>query len=190
MMDILKLLRPSWWFSAHLHVRFQAEYDHTGQGVSDWGRIGGWKAPAGARKARLKNSDEIVMDDDDDELGSTVITPNSRPRQAPNADEILMDDDVDDETPTSKGEALTMMPPSKAAEEAARMSPDQSSIGAKPPQGEPPIDPDLPLTHENVALDNLGTSERPLPSTTKFLALDKCVPRRKFLEVDTYWIII
>ncbi|KIM28711.1 hypothetical protein M408DRAFT_68931, partial [Serendipita vermifera MAFF 305830] len=32
MMDVLKLLRPLWWFSAHLHVRFAAEYDHTGQG--------------------------------------------------------------------------------------------------------------------------------------------------------------
>jgi Lariat debranching enzyme, C-terminal domain len=150
-------------------------------------KLGGSKTPAGARKTNVKNSDEIVMDDDDGELDSTVITPESRPRPAPNADEIVMDDDVDDETPISKGETLTMKPPSGAAEEAVRMSPDQSLIGAKPPQGEPPLDPDLPPTQEKAALDNLGTGGGPLPSTTKFLALDKCVPRRKFLEVDMHW---
>jgi lariat debranching enzyme len=186
MMDVLKLLRPSWWFSAHLHVRFQAEYDHTGQGISDWGRIKptGLKAPASARKARVKNNDEIVMDGDDDELGSTVVTPKSRPRPPPNADEIIMDDDIDDETPTSKGEALTMKPPSETAEEAVRLSPDQSLIEAKPLPGEPPLDLDLLPIQESAVLD-IDTSERHLPSTTKFLALDKCVPRRKFLEVDT-----
>jgi lariat debranching enzyme len=174
MMDVMKLLKPTWWFAAHLHVRFQAEYDHTGHGVSDWGRtkLGRSKPPVNIRGAPVKNNDEIVMDEDEDEVGSTAIKSPLRP--APNADEIVMDDDDGDE-------ASPMIPPPNAAEESVKVPLDQSLVEAEPRQGETPTKPDLP---EGAPLENPDTSEKSLPSTTKFLALDKCVPRRKFLEVD------
>jgi hypothetical protein len=130
MMDVLKTLKPSWWFSAHLHVRFQAEYDHVGEGVSDWrtARGGDRSIPIPAPK----NADEIIMDGSDTEAPISVQESAALPR---NIDEELTINSTND-----------IQDPS-------------SNLGEGP------------------------SSQKPLPSTTKFLALDKCLPRRKFLEV-------
>src|SRR5262245_52634702 len=88
MMGLLRTLQPAWWFSAHLHTRFQAVVVHEAQ-------------------------EAMAMTDDGD------------PR---NQDEIILDDEEEDVAP--------------------------------PPPPPPP--------HRE----------------TKFLALDKCLPRREFLEVS------
>ncbi|PVF95639.1 hypothetical protein CPB86DRAFT_568097 [Serendipita vermifera] len=156
MMDLMKALRPSWWFAAHLHVRFQAEYDHTGGGVSDWGKGKGepsyGRSPGPAGPSVVKNADEIVMDDDDEgsEHPSSSL-PAASSASAKNTDEIVMDDDDD--------EAATAVSTAQQAEE--EPNPDNSTA----------VPTDTPSS---------GPS---LPYTTKFLALDKCLPRRRFLEI-------
>jgi lariat debranching enzyme len=99
MMNLMKTLRPHWWFSAHLHVRFRAEYDHTVQGVSDGG-----KRQAGSSQGRSIGTS-----------GSNIVK----------------------------------------------------------------------RTEENTNSENTSTETPAVPSTTKFLALDKCLPQRKFLEVNS-----
>ena len=42
---LMKLLRPSFWFSAHLHVKFEATFSHS---------------------LKIVNPDEILLDDDDE----------------------------------------------------------------------------------------------------------------------------
>jgi lariat debranching enzyme len=147
MMDVLKTLKPSWWFSAHLHVRFQAEYDHTGEGISDWAKVHG-----GARSTPApapKNADEIVMDGSDTETPISVPKGASPPR---NVDEIVMDE----EEPTVNSTNDIQVPLSK----------------------------DITSDLESQSQSGEGSSsQKQLPNTTKFLALDKCLPRRKFLEV-------
>lgn len=121
-MGLLQTLRPDWWFSAHLHVRFEAVVKH---GSGEQGPEEGNPHVAAA------NPEEIVISDEDmnDENSSTETTSNvARGRTSQNPDEItLVDDDELIEPP--------------------------------PPR---PINP---------------------PSETKFIALDKCLPRRDFLEV-------
>jgi len=58
LLELLRALRPRWWFSAHLHVRFEAVYRHAGA------------------QARGDNPDEIVIDagDDDDDGGGGGCT--------------------------------------------------------------------------------------------------------------------
>lgn len=162
MMDVLKLLRPLWWFAAHLHVRFQAEYDHTGHGVSDWARPkpNRWSAPK--KKAPVKNSDEIVMDEDEDEdePNTAAVAPTSPPPAARNTDEIVMDDE--DDVPETKEQPSANPPPT-----------DETHPSKSPVHEEP----------SNANVTGAPSTTSHLPNTTKFLALDKCVPRRKFLEV-------
>lgn len=53
-MGLLKALKPEWWFAAHLHTRFEATVVHD-------------SAPAPpAPNQVLRNPDEILIDDDDD----------------------------------------------------------------------------------------------------------------------------
>lgn len=120
-MGLLQTLRPDWWFSAHLHVRFEAVVKHGGgeQGLGE-----------GNPPVVAANPEEIVISDEDIDEGNT-------------------------------------------ATEAAFIS----EVRPTPPQN----------------LDELVSNEEPaepvprpiiLQSETKFIALDKCLPRRDFLEVS------
>ncbi|KAI0313108.1 lariat debranching enzyme, C-terminal domain-containing protein [Amylostereum chailletii] len=123
MMELLRNLRPQWWFAAHLHVRFEATVLHepgTGAPVEP--------APP---PSPVQNPEEITIDDDEFDtpaLPTPVETPAEHVQPAEvlrsNPDEILLDDEEEDVAP-------------------------------------PP----------------------PPPSKTRFLALDKCLPSRQFLEV-------
>jgi len=109
-MGLLKTLKPEWWFSAHLHTRFEALVVH------------GDQSPPVVQSSEGQNPDEIVIEDDDFDGEPTVASVIRNP------DEITLDDEEDD-------------------------------VVAPPP---PP----------------------PPRAETKFLALDKCLPRRQFLEVS------
>ncbi|KAH8099620.1 DBR1-domain-containing protein [Cristinia sonorae] len=128
MMGLLTTLKPEWWFSAHLHCRFEASVVHPGTVATE-----GHGGDAGSSVVLEKNPDEIVIEDDEfgdvDPAPATEVAPVSEvaPPAAVNPDEIVLDDEEEEV--------------------------------AKPPAPPPP------------------------PLETKFLALDKCLPKRQFLEV-------
>ncbi|THH29607.1 hypothetical protein EUX98_g4588 [Antrodiella citrinella] len=125
MMGLLRTLKPEWWFSAHLHCRFEATVLHPDTEV----------VHEGAETVVERNPDEIVIEDEgvEDEIPAAASAAQYVPGGTPapavvaNPDEIVLDDEEEEV--------------------------------AKPPP--PP----------------------PKPLETKFLALDKCLPRRQFLEV-------
>ena len=132
MMGLLRTLSPEWWFSAHLHCRFEATVVH--KGLSQTGSGDPASASASAEKT---NPDEINIEDEDENGGESASAnagadagkEESPAVQRSNPDEITLDDEEDE-------------------------------VEAPPP---PP----------------------PPSAETKFLALDKCLPRRQFLEVCT-----
>lgn len=120
-MGLLQALRPDWWFSAHLHVRFEAVVKHGG----------GEQGPSGG----------------------------DLPVVAANPDEIVISDEDADEDNISREAALT------------------SEVRTTMPQN--PDENEITLVDGELSLPGPVVSQ----SETKFLALDKCLPRRAFLEV-------
>jgi lariat debranching enzyme len=139
MMDLLRNLKPTWWFSAHLHTRFEARVRH------------------------------------DPPEGTASLSPSSGPPpRAGNPDEIMIDDiDEDDEKGAVEDSGL-----------------DASSGGAMIPMGSAPIPPPAPQNPDEITLDDEIEAVEPPPAPpppsreTRFLALDKCLPRRQFLEAS------
>jgi lariat debranching enzyme len=136
-MELLKSIKPKYWFSAHLHVRFPATVD--------------WNIISKKRELNEEENDTKRMKTENTEF--TVVTDEikldlvgdcnniEQNNQDTNNDEIeLCLDDVDDVDKTKES--------------------NDNSVPIKQPN------------HDLKAL---------LP--TKFLALDKCLPRRNYLEV-------
>ncbi|KAJ2360779.1 lariat debranching enzyme, partial [Coemansia sp. RSA 2607] len=155
---LLERLRPAWWFSAHMHTRFEAEV-----GPQDtvfargWQGIKPYDAPlsagqrAGPEGSGPQNQDEIQIGDSSDENeggGLAQAFSPQRPRLA-----------------------LNLPPPKFATAEPVSDEP----VEAPPPK--PATLPPQPST-EPATLSDPRVPGR----STRFLALDKCLPRRQFLE--------
>lgn len=151
---VLERLRPPHWFSAHMHCKFSGVWQH-----EDGSQPAVPEVVASA--ATVKNDGEIDLDLDD--------TPTEAPK---NDAEIDLDMDDDDEPATTTT--------------AAPRKPDE----AQTPNGQAVVADELrDLLPASFARSNFEKAESlPFPEditnkTTKFLALDKCLPKRHFLQL-------
>ncbi|KAJ4983717.1 lariat debranching enzyme domain-containing protein [Stagonosporopsis vannaccii] len=154
---VLERLRPPHWFSAHMHCKFSGIWQHEG-GLQ----------PAvpevGTSAAIVKNDGEIDLDLDLDD------TPIVAPKNDDEIDLDLADDDG----------------PAPTSDDAAPRKPEEPEKA----NGQAVVPDELrDLLPASFARTNFEKPETlPFPAditntTTKFLALDKCLPKRHFLQL-------
>lgn len=179
---VLKRLRPSHWFSAHLHIKYPAVVEHESLSSAETRDALETDSPtlkghavveSGAQApATAKNEDEIDLDVDDMDDQEQQPQPSSS-AAAVNTDEIELDiDEADTVSYTKDGQPDRAPVPSTAG-----VSQD--------------IRAQLPASFTRPPADNkkAHASQTALPTpditnqTTRFLALDKCLPNRDFLQI-------
>jgi len=160
MMGLLQTLKPAWWFSAHLHVRYEATVTHSPQS----------EQTESSKVKKVENPDEIVIDADDLDIAAESTTPKSDSATAlstkENPDEITLDDKEIAES--------TIPKPDSATTSSTRQNPDEIILDEE----EITVEAAVPVSVTRVSKP--PSTKR---SSTRFLALDKCLPKRKFLEV-------
>ncbi|KAG9569138.1 DBR1-domain-containing protein, partial [Aureobasidium melanogenum] len=203
---VMDRLRPPYWFSAHLHCKYAAVIDHENPGQAS-GPTASASNEVAVEEATKKNSDEIDLDMDDEETPAPVQptkntdeidldmdddepAPTSKSNKSVavlpvNADEIdlELEDDAEPTTaPVAPGRGLdgarVPIAPSATQEPTTNASTVPEDVRAQLPASfaKPPPRPEStnqPISHP-PGITN---------TKTHFLALDKCLPNRDFLQV-------
>lgn len=162
--NVMDRLRPRYWFSAHLHCKFTAIKDYSSEPAvqaeqSNTRQVSTPQEPAPAPAA--SNPDEIDLGFEDEPTDAAGPAP-----AALNPDEIDLDLDEDGSTPQQPPTTTTT-----AGTEALRLQ--LPAAFSKPPPRPKYVQPGQPVP---PTITN---------TVTRFLALDKCLPGRRFLQLTT-----
>lgn len=174
---VMDRLRPPYWFSAHLHCKFAAAVEYGQVREQDPSKLLQANGERHGVATGVVNTNEIGIDLGFDGEQSQQDPISEPPAPIKNDDEIDIDieeDDVPSNAPTATPTTTTQPTPQLPPESEPILSDVRSQLPAaftRPqslPQGKPQLLPPPP-----------GIANQ----RTQFLALDKCLPNRKFLQI-------
>lgn len=153
---VMERLRPAYWFSAHMHAKFSAVWEH---------------ADAHNEPASDVRSDSVPTAVANGEIGLGMVHAKSADAPKNDAEIDLEMEDDEDATPVTTtnpteetGAPCTMNAP-EVPEDVRRLLPESF---ARP---------------EMKEISRLPFPKDITNRTTRFLALDKCLPKRSFLQL-------
>jgi lariat debranching enzyme len=182
---VVDRLKPRWWFSAHLHCKFAGIIDHNESGLDAKqgpSRVSA-ATPTAIAPAVTKNEDEIDLDLDDDVDEKPASTNgNAAPVVPVNADEIdlELEDDIDGVAPVAPGQGLDGVQVPVPSDQKPQVN-SQPSINTDAARAALPAAFQRPREEAELVEIPPDITNR----TTHFLALDKCIPNRDFLQLMT-----
>jgi lariat debranching enzyme len=165
---VMDRLRPPYWFAAHMHCRFAAV-----KTFEDAPIIAGPKCASPSSKACITENSSVP--------GESIVTRNE--------DEIDLDVDEDDE---DEDEAGVLLKPNgvPAPENHDKLFLDKDNVAFEPESSvSSDLRAQLPAAFARPVIPSSHTQAgQPVPpgitnKTVRFLALDKCLPGRKFLQL-------
>lgn len=158
---VMDRLRPPYWFAAHLHCKFSAVVEHGSGGGNPAGINANGRNHEEINGTKHKQEIDLGLDDE----------PSAQPElSAPPKNDDEIDIDMDDEpasAPTIPAPQLSTGSSDIPADIRSQLP--ASFTRPQPPPATKPSPPSPP-----PAITNLRTN---------FLALDKCLPNRKFLQI-------
>jgi lariat debranching enzyme len=185
---VVDRLKPRWWFSAHLHCKFAGIIDHNEGGLESQGGLP--QAPpvqaAPPQPVLAKNENEIDLDLDDEPEEKPVVNNEPAPAVAHvNADEIdlELEDDEDGVASVAPGQGLdgVQVPVSNVQHQQQPRAKADPTVDIEAARAALPDSFKNPRSNPPLAEDPPGITNR----STQFLALDKCMPNRSFLQLMT-----
>lgn len=184
---VLDRLKPTYWFSAHMHIKYSATIEHEDHPPGELsGLAGPLSVPSVSKLVALaapKNEEEIDLDMDEVETAPGPVAQAVEKNQ----DEISLDLE-DDDIPVQPKEGVSQASTTDTPKPHIQNGPSTPSA-TRVPQDLRDL---LPKSFTRPPSDMVSTTPKPnsLPppaniknKTTYFLALDKCLPNRDFLQL-------